>query len=152
MTAEKHSREKRMLMNPRIISIKNIHDEAEGDLSIFEGSGHDLPFAIKRIYYIHHVPVGTVRGGHAHKQLTQLLWCPYGSITILLDDGTDKAEVKLDTPTKGLIVEHAMWREMRWEQEGSVLCVAASEFYDESDYIRDYAAFQAYVKQQAKLP
>ena len=93
-----------------------------------------------------------MRGGHAHKQLTQLLWCPYGSITILLDDGTDKAEAKLDAPSKGAIGEHAMWREMRWEQEGSVLCVAASEFYDESDYIRDYAAFQAYVKQQARLP
>lgn len=136
----------------KIISIKNVHDEQEGDLSIFEGSGRDLPFDIKRIYYIHHVPVGTVRGGHAHKHLTQLLWCPYGSITILLDDGSEKAEVQLNDPTKGLIVEHAMWREMRWEQEGSVLCVAASEFYDESDYIRDYAAFQAYVKQQAKLP
>ena len=128
-------------MNPRIISIKNIHDEAEGDLSIFEGSGHDLPFAIKRIYYIHDVPAGVQRGGHAHKALRQVLWCPYGSILIRLDDGHEKSEVLLDDPAKGLIVEHNIWREMIWQQENSVLCVAADSYYEAADYIRDYDEF-----------
>lgn len=134
------------MLNPKIISIKTIHSTCEGDLSVFEGNGRDIPFAIRRIYYIHHVPVGCVRGGHAHRKLNQLLWCPYGSITILLDDGTQKAEVPLDIPAKGLLVGPSMWREMRWEQKDSVLCVAADDFYDENDYIRNYQDFLAYVK------
>ena len=133
-------------MNVKTITIKTVHNPLEGDLSVFEGSGRDLPFEIKRIYYIHHVNQGIIRGGHAHKKLTQLLWCPYGDILIRLDDGHEKTEVALDSPDKGLIVEHAMWREMLWRKEGSVLCVAASEFYDEDDYIRDYRQFLAYVK------
>lgn len=135
-------------MNVKIIDIKTVHNALEGDLSVFEGSGHDLPFDIKRIYYIHDVRKGIIRGGHAHKKLTQLLWCPYGDIVIRLDDGHEKTEVALNSPDKGLIVEHAMWREMLWRKENSVLCVAASEFYEESDYIRDYKQFLAYVKER----
>ena len=89
-----------------------------------------------------------MRGGHAHKKLRQLLWCPYGRIRIRLDDGHEKAEVLLDAPNKGVVVEHTMWREMLWEKENSVLCVAASEFYEESDYIRDYRQFLRYVREQ----
>ena len=89
-----------------------------------------------------------MRGGHAHKKLRQLLWCPYGRIRIRLDDGHENAEVLLDTPNKGLVVEHNMWREMLWEKENSVLCVAASEFYEESDYIRDYRQFLRFVREQ----
>ena len=86
-------------------------------------------------------PQGVQRGGHAHKALRQLLWCPYGSILIRLDDGREKTEVLLDDPAKGLIVEHFMWREMIWQQDDSVLCVAADSYYDADDYIRDYDAF-----------
>lgn len=110
-----------------------------------EGS-HDVPFDIKRIYYIHGAPKGTHRGGHAHKALRQVLWCPYGSIRIRLDNGREKADVLLDSPDKGLIVEHYMWREMIWEKKDSVLCVAADSYYDESDYIRDYDEFLEAVK------
>ena len=109
-------------------------------LSVFEG-GHDVPFDIKRIYYIYGAPQGTQRGGHAHKALRQVLWCPYGSILIKLDDGHEKSEVLLDDPAKGLIVEHNMWREMIWQQENSVLCVAADSYYEAEDYIRDYDEF-----------
>ena len=75
-----------------------------------------------------------------------VLWCPYGSIRIRLDNGREKADVLLDSPDKGLIVEHYMWREMIWEKEDSVLCVAADSYYDESDYIRDYDEFLEAVK------
>ena len=116
------------------ISIKSVTAQGMGTLSVFEGS-HDVPFDIKRIYYIHGAPKGTHRGGHAHKALRQVLWCPYGSIRI-----------RLDSPDKGLIVENYMWREMIWEKKDSVLCVAADSYYDESDYIRDYDEFLEAVK------
>lgn len=122
------------------ISIKSVTAEGMGTLSVFE-AGRDVPFEIKRIYYIHGAPAGVQRGGHAHKALRQVLWCPYGSILIRLDDGHEKTEVLLDDPAKGLIVEHYMWREMIWQQEGSVLCVAADSYYDADDYIRDYDEF-----------
>ena len=127
------------------ISIKSVTAQGMGTLSVFEAE-HDVPFAIKRIYYIHNVPAGVQRGGHAHKKLRQLLWCPYGKILIKLDDGFEKADVLLDSPDKGLIVEHYMWREMIWEKKDSVLCVAADSYYDEADYIRDYDEFLEAVK------
>ena len=122
------------------ISMKSITAEGLGTLSAFEG-GHDVPFDIKRIYYIYGARQGTQRGGHAHKALRQVLWCPYGSILIRLDDGHEKSEVLLDDPAKGLIVEHNIWREMIWQQENSVLCVAADSYYEAADYIRDYDEF-----------
>ena len=129
-------------MNIKTVHIKSVAAPGGlGTLSFFEGE-RDLPFAIKRIYYIHGVSKGMQRGGHAHKKLRQILWCPYGSILIKLDDGTEKAEVRLDDPTLGLLVEHNIWREMIWEQTDSVLCVAADAWYDETDYIRDYEEFK----------
>lgn len=126
------------------ISMKSITAEGMGTLSVFEAE-RDVPFAIKRIYYIYGAPEGVQRGSHAHKALRQLLWCPYGSILIRLDDGTEKTEVLLNDPSKGLIVEHFMWREMIWQQENSVLCVAADSYYDADDYIRDYGEFKRMV-------
>ena len=84
------------------ISMKSVTAEGLGTLSVFEG-GHDVPFDIKRIYYIYGAPQGTQRGGHAHKALRQVLWCPYGSILIKLDDGHETSEVLLNDPAKGLI-------------------------------------------------
>ena len=115
------------------ITIKSVTAQGMGTLSVFEGS-HDVPFDIKRIYYIHNAPKGTHRGGHAHKALRQVLWC------------RETADVLLDNPDKGLIVEHYMWREMIWEKKDSILCVAADSYYDESDYIRDYDEFLEAVK------
>lgn len=134
-------------MEVRTIKIKTVENPLEGKLSVFEGC-HDLPFEIRRVYYIYEVPRGIQRGGHAHKKLCQLLWCPYGSIRMKLDNGAEKTEVLLNDPSLGLIVEHAVWREMLWEQEHSVLCVAASEYYDETDYIRDYKQFLQYAAAQ----
>lgn len=138
-------------MELQTIRIQTNERPLEGKLSVFEG-GRDLPFEIKRIYYIYEVPRGVQRGGHAHKRLRQLLWCPYGRIRIKLDDGRERAEVLLDDPALGLVVEHNMWREMLWEKEGSVLCVAASEYYDEADYIRDYRQFLAYLQSKEGQP
>lgn len=127
-------------MKIEVINIKTIGTEGMGELSFFEAM-KDVPFEIKRIYFITKVKKDIQRGGHAHKNLKQLLFCPYGKITIKLDNGYEKVNVVLDTPEKGLIVENNMWRDMLWEQDDSVLCVAANSYYDEEDYIRDYDEF-----------
>lgn len=133
-------------MKTQMINIKTIDSRYAGKLSFFEGT-HDVPFEIKRIYYIHGVPNASHRGGHAHIALQQILFCPYGKIEILLDDGYEKVSVVLDDPGRGLLIGPGLWRNMIWHQENSVLCVAASEYYDEKDYIRDYDVFLHYVKE-----
>ena len=90
------------------------------------------------------VPENTKRGMHAHRNLQQILWCPYGIIELLLDDGINKKSYFLDSPEKGLFIGNGIWREMYWRKEGSILCVAASEYYSEDDYIRDYDTFLKY--------
>lgn len=134
-----------MIVN-KIINFKTYGNESLGYLSIFE-SKKDIPFDIKRIYYIYDVLNATKRGMHAHKRLQQVLWCPYGTIVVTLDDGIEKQSYVLDSPEKGLLVGNGIWRDMYWEKEGSVLCVAASEYYNEEDYIRDYDEFLKYVKE-----
>ena len=128
----------------REFSVKTIAVEEKGALSFFEGE-REAPFAIKRIYYIHDVPAGVRRGGHAHKKLRQVLFCPYGRILITLDDGEKRTEVLLDGPEKALVIGPGLWRDMLWMTDNAVLCVAASEYYDETDYIRDYQAFLTYL-------
>lgn len=133
-------------MRYKFIQIKTIRNSKKGDLSFFE-SEKNLTFKIKRIYFTYNVPLGVKRGMHAHKNLKQLLWCPYGKIEVILDDGKEKKIVVLDRPEKGLLIENGIWREMIWKKTNSVLCVAASEYYDEDDYIRDYKTFLNYVRE-----
>lgn len=130
---------------PKIITLKSIGEDNIGYLSFFE-SITDISFEIKRIYYIYDVPLGTKRGMHAHKELHQLVWCPYGKVEIILDNGIEKKSYILDKPNKGLIIERGFWRDMYWKQEGSVLCVAASDYYTEDDYIRNYDEFKKLVE------
>jgi dTDP-4-dehydrorhamnose 3,5-epimerase-like enzyme len=117
-----------------------------GYLSFFEVN-KDILFDIKRIYYTYDVPVGIKRGMHAHKTLQQLLWCPYGEIKVVIDDGKEKTHYLLDSPEKALLVLKGYWHDMYWLKEGSVLCVAASDYYNEDDYIRDYDIFLNYLKE-----
>lgn len=132
-------------MEIEIINIKTIKTNGMGELSFFE-SMRDIPFQIKRVYFITNVKQGIQRGGHAHKNLRQLLFCPYGSIVIKLDNGYEKKSVILDKPEKGLILENNIWRDMLWEQDNSILCVAANSYYEPDDYIRDYDSFIKMVK------
>ena len=122
------------------------HGDARGELIAIE-SGKEIPFSIKRVYYIYGVGEGVRRGYHAHKKLEQVLICMHGSCKVLLDDGRERAEVLLDSPAQGLYVGHAVWREMFDFSPDAVLVVLASELYDESDYIREYPAFLRYVGQ-----
>lgn len=133
----------------KIINIKTLGTERFGKLSFAE-SKRDVPFDIKRIYYITMVDEGIKRGFHAHKNLKQLIFCPYGTIFILLDDGTKKEEIMLDNPSIGILLEKPLWREMVWIESNSVLCVLASDYYDENDYIRDYQQFLNYTFMRSK--
>lgn len=121
------------------------HGDDRGQLVAIEAM-KDLPFEVKRVYYIYDTLPGVRRGFHAHLNLQQILLCVHGSCKIHLDNGTDTAEVLLDKPNEGLYISNDMWREMYDFSDGAVLLVLASQHYDESDYIRDYDAFLQAVK------
>lgn len=124
-----------------------LHGDGRGNLVAVEAT-KDVPFEIKRIYYITDVPGEIRRGYHAHKELKQVLICVNGSCTIFLDDGREKADVVLDSPNIGLVIDHPMWREMYDFSEGAVLLVLASDYYTEDDYMRSYDEFLAYIKEE----
>lgn len=107
-----------------------------------------VPFEIKRVYYIYDVSDQEPRGFHAHKALQQLMFCVSGHCTLILDDGHQREEIVLDDPTKAVIVRDMTWREMHSFSDDCVLMVLASEHYDESDYIRDYAEFRRLIDVQ----
>ena len=100
----------------------------------------------KRVYWTYGVPGGTLRGGHAHRELAQTLTCPYGSVEIFLDDGERHASVVLDDPNEQLYVGPMVWHDMLWREEGSVLLVGASDYYAEEDYIRQRDVFDEEVR------
>ena len=110
----------------------------------------DIPFEIKRVYYMYDTVDGVRRGYHAHRCLEQILIPIHGTCKIHLDNGSETAEVLLDKPYEGLYIANNMWREMYDFSEDAVLMVLASEYYDENDYIRDYDKFLAFVKEENK--
>lgn len=123
------------------------HGDDRGQLVAIEAM-KDLPFEVKRVYYIYDTLPGVRRGFHAHRNLQQILVCVHGSCKILLDNGFEQENVLLDKPYEGLYIANNMWREMYDFSEGAVLLVLASEHYDEADYIRNYEEFQKFVKKE----
>lgn len=127
-----------------ILEFKSNGDD-RGSLVALE-SDKNIPFEIKRVYYIFDTKSGVVRGLHAHKDLSQVMVCLKGSCRVVLDDGSIKEQVILDSPEQGLLINSMMWREMHDFSVDCVLLVLANEYYDESDYIRDYDGFLEYLK------
>ena len=125
----------------RLIEIRRFSDN-RGYLSVVEGNT-DIPFEIKRIYYLYMVPEAS-RGAHAHKQLQQLMIATSGSVHVTLDDGQNKKTFVLDKPWKGLLVVPGLWRTLTDFSGGAVCMVLASARYDTDDYIRDYNDFLKY--------
>jgi dTDP-4-dehydrorhamnose 3,5-epimerase-like enzyme len=123
----------------------NILGDERGSLIAIEEE-YNIPFDIKRVYYIFDTKKNVTRGYHAHKNLKQMAISVKGSCTFILDNGSIKEEIKLDNPKQGLYLEGLIWREMKDFSEDCVLLVLASEHYDENDYIRDYNNFLKVVK------
>ena len=123
----------------RMIELPQIHDP-RGDLTFVEGGNH-IPFDIARVYYLYNVPVDASRGGHAHRDLEQIVFALSGSFRMKIDDGHTKSEHWLRDPRKGLHISKLVWREMDSFSQGAVCMVLASNPYCEDDYYRDYDDF-----------
>jgi len=134
-----------MLQNVSSVDF-SINGDSSGSLIALEGLSREVPFEIKRIYYIFDTTPRAVRGKHAHRSLRQVLICLSGSCVVVCDNGEEKTEYHMAWPDKGLLIEGLVWREMRDFSKGTVLLVLASEGYDEADYIRDYGVFLKEIK------
>lgn len=133
-------------MDIRLFPLQKRGDD-RGSLIALE-EGRNVPFTVRRVYYLFETKPGVRRGFHAHRDLKQLVVAVRGSCRFLLDDGREQIELLLDNPAQGLLVESMIWREMYDFSEDCVLMVLASALYDESDYIRDKAQFMALVEQE----
>ena len=125
------------------------HGDDRGQLISLE-EFNDIPFQIKRVYYMYDTGEGVRRGYHAHKSLEQILICIHGSCKILMDNGEENKIVSLEEPYEGLYISNNIWREMFDFSPDAVLMVLASDFYNEEDYIRNYEDFLEFVKKNSR--
>lgn len=125
-----------------LIELPKNHSEAGNITAI--NNGEEIPFDIKRVYYLYDIPGGISRGGHGHKALRQLIIAASGSFDITIDDGKVKRTFTLNQPYKGLFLPSGLWRELSNFSSGSICMVMASDEYDEKDYIRDYDEFLSF--------
>jgi len=123
----------------KLLNLKTLGDE-RGHLIVLENN-KNIPFDVKRVYYLTDTQPGVPRGFHAHRELVQVAVCVSGKCLMKLDDGVIQEEVWLDTPSKAVVIEPMVWHEMHEFSPQCVLLVLASDFYDEADYIRDYSKF-----------
>jgi dTDP-4-dehydrorhamnose 3,5-epimerase-like enzyme len=128
-----------------LVDLPSLADE-RGGLVALEGLSAVVPFAIQRVYYLHHTQAGVTRGKHAHKALQQVLIAVAGQCQVMLDDGLNRQNYWLDSPLRGLYVGPKQWREMLHFSPDCVLLVLASLPYDEADYIREYNTFLTWVQ------
>jgi UDP-2-acetamido-3-amino-2,3-dideoxy-glucuronate N-acetyltransferase len=137
------------LSSCRLVELPRIHDP-RGNLTFIEGSRH-VPFEIARVYYLYDVPGGESRGGHAHKELRQLIIATSGSFDVVLDDGSTKQTYTLNRSYVGLFVDTMVWRELVNFSSGAVCMVLASRRFEEADYYRDYSTFIEAKRAQADV-
>ncbi len=130
-------------MKITLVNFPRITDP-RGNLTFAEAEGH-VPFSIKRAYWVYDVPAGESRGGHAHKQLKQMVIAVSGSFTVTLDNGKERETILLNHPWQGLLIDTNTWRTLDDFSSGAVCLVLASEHYEEDDYIYDYDDFLKYV-------
>jgi hypothetical protein len=132
----------------REIELPQIRDP-RGDLTFVEGGNH-IPFDIERVYYLYNVPVYAERGGHAHKELQQVIFALSGSFRVKVDNGHEKKDFWLRDPGRGLYISNLIWREIDTFSQGAVCMVLASKRYAEEDYYRDYIDFLSAAHKGAK--
>ena len=131
------------LSNCYLLNLPKVHNRAGNITSINNNS--DIPFSVKRVYYLYDIPGGESRGGHAHKALQQIIVAASGSFNITLDDGVTKRSYHLNRPNQGLLIVPGIWREINNISSGAICLVLASDIYNEDDYIRDYKSFLNYI-------
>ena len=127
----------------KIIELKKIVDP-RGNLTVAQGD-IDVPFDIKRVYWVYDVPAGEYRGGHAHRQCREVLVALSGSFHVTLDDGERRETYLLNHPYQGLLIDTGIWRTLDDFSSGAVCLVLASQLFEESDYIREYDEYKGYV-------
>ena len=140
---------KSLIYNCCVVELNKIHNRS-GNLTSLEGN-KDIPFDVRRIYYLYDVPGGAERGGHAHIVLHQLIIAASGSFDVVLDDGKNRKVVQLNRPYFGLYVVPGIWRELINFSSGAICLVLASEKYDAADYIRDYDKYLTYSNENSSL-
>jgi dTDP-4-dehydrorhamnose 3,5-epimerase-like enzyme len=127
-------------MKIEIIEIPKIENSL-GNIAVIENAV--IPFDIKRVYYLYDIPSSSIRGGHSHKNLQQVLIAISGSFDVVLKDGASSSTITLNKPDKGLLIKNNTWRELENFSSGAVCLVLASTTYNEDDYIRDFDEFLA---------
>ena len=125
-----------------VVELSKNHKE-KGNITVVE-NGKTIPFDIKRTYYLYDIPGGESRGGHAHKELKQLIVAASGSFSVTIDDGCVKRTFLLNRPDQGLLIVPGIWRTLDDFSSGAVCLVLASMMYEKEDYIRDYSEFFKY--------
>lgn len=128
-----------------VIELSKHHSDRKGNLTVVSNN-ETIPFGVKRLYYLYDIPGGESRGGHAHKNLYQLLVAVSGSFSVTLDDGKVKRTFLLNRPYQALMVVPGIWRTLEDFSSGAVCLVLASEKYDADDYMREYNSFLNYKK------
>ena len=129
-----------------VIDLPQIFNDA-GNITILE-NGNNIPFDVKRVYYLYDIPGGASRGGHAHYQLEQYIIAGCGSFEVILKDGKNSKKITLNNPNKALHIVPGLWRELDNFSSGCITLVLASELYDEADYIRKYEDFLKFKKER----
>ena len=135
------------LSEVEVIELPKITDY-RGNLTVIE-SGREIPFDIKRVYYLYDVPGGAARAAHGHRELKQLMIAMSGSFDVTLDDGFEKTVFQLNRSYQGLYIPPMIWRDLDNFSSGAVCLVLASEFFDEKDYFRNYEKFQLAARAQS---
>ena len=136
--------------NSGIVTLPRIIDDRDGVLCIMN-SRQEIPFDIKRMYYINNLdPKSSLRGKHAHRKLRQVIFCINGCFTLTLDDGETQQDILMREDNIGVILDPMLWHTMHDFSSGCVLLVAASDYYDEADYIRNYDEFMQLVLESKK--
>ena len=128
-----------------VIDMSKIHAKT-GNITVLE-NGVNVPFDVKRVYYLYDVPSGEERGGHGHYELEQYIVAASGSFDVILDDGVNRRRISLNRPNLALLIAPGLWRSLDNFSSGSICMVLASHVYDEADYIRDYKEYLKFKKQ-----
>ena len=128
----------------KILDFKAIGDERGYLISLEENK--QIPFEVKRVYYIYGTQKNIIRGKHAHRKLQQIIFCPKGSCDFTLDNGIERKTIHLNSPAQGIHIKHNIWREFTNFSPDCIVVVLASDLYDENDYIRNYDDFLKEVK------